>query len=238
MSKQYLKGKTDHDIMDQIEANFHYWKGKISKAKKVHDKKSDESEFSDDDEGSTEQVLCKNRHYARKVWSTDESDQDSVIDPDTDTERSKEIRVPSVRKPWITWQPLYRSTELKDCVETLDAAVQKQCWCLEKENRGKAGPHARRDGELKDTMLPRFKCGRPEHMKISRYTIDEDWLAAHEEQDTPARISQPEEEEEANLEVENIEVGGKTIQLEVETGVDRQELQYDSDNDDDDDDLY
>ncbi|KAK0434918.1 hypothetical protein EV421DRAFT_1838108, partial [Armillaria borealis] len=140
MSKQYLKGKTDRDIMDRIEANFRYWKGKISKVQKVHNKKndnesaeSDESEVSDD-EDATEQALCKSRRYARKrkevreaakldvpeldfffvpaYQSTDESDQDDGIDPDTDTEKSAEVRVPSVKKPWITRPPLYRGAEV------------------------------------------------------------------------------------------------------------------------------
>ncbi|KAK0184733.1 hypothetical protein F5146DRAFT_1006161 [Armillaria mellea] len=156
-NNQYLKGKTDHDIIDQIEANFRYWKGKISKAKKVHNKKSNKSKFSDDDEGSTEQKCLEHQEaqgaanldvpeldffFIPVYQSTDESDQDSIINLDTDTERNKEIRVPSVRKPWITQQPLYQSTELKDCVEMLDATVQKQHWHLEKENCGKAGPHA------------------------------------------------------------------------------------------------
>ncbi|PBK94056.1 hypothetical protein ARMGADRAFT_1079536 [Armillaria gallica] len=226
--------------MDRIEANFCYWKSKISKAQKVHDKKndnksteSDEGEVSDDEEGATEQALCKSRHYARKLrkcaeckevreaaelnvseldfffvlayQSTDESDQDNGLDPDTDTEKSA-----------------------ADCMLRLDTAVKKQRKHLEKETRGKAGLHPWRDGDPKDTMLPRFKCGRPEHMKIPRYAIDEDWLATHEEQDMLARISQPEEEgntagleavdaTETNLELGGIKAEINSVEVERET---------------------
>ncbi|KAJ7495143.1 hypothetical protein FB451DRAFT_1477687 [Mycena latifolia] len=123
--------------------------------------------------------------------STDESDLSDVLDPDTDTEDSKEVPAPSTRKPWISRTPYYRHDKFQNIVLKTDELVQKQRDEFQKNNKGKTPAHPRIRGEWKETRLP-FINGGGKKPKIPRFAIHPEWLADHPEDDTPSRIQDEE----------------------------------------------
>ncbi|KAJ6470979.1 hypothetical protein C8R45DRAFT_1165683 [Mycena sanguinolenta] len=128
--------------------------------------------------------------------STDESDHDAVIDPDTDTEETAEVPAKRTRKPWITRVPLYRSEVFDAGIRTIDESVMKRRKLNETNNRGKTVSHPRVRGPKKDTPLPFIGSAAGKKGKIRKFAIDPEWLALHSDQDTPSRIHLSEDEKE------------------------------------------
>ncbi|KAJ7291749.1 hypothetical protein C8J57DRAFT_1458465 [Mycena rebaudengoi] len=113
--------------------------------------------------------------------STDESDQTSVLDPDSGSEHN--VVVAAVQKPWITRVPMYRNAAFDDGVQQIDVLVFKER--KKREQSGQNLPRARRRGAPKDVELPRLSYKK---LKIPRAAISTEWLAEHKDQDTPTRI--------------------------------------------------
>ncbi|KAJ7463679.1 hypothetical protein FB451DRAFT_1493222 [Mycena latifolia] len=128
--------------------------------------------------------------------STDESDVSDVLDPDTDTEDSKEVPAPSTRKPWISRTPYYRHDKFQNIVLKTEELVQKQRDEFQKNNKGKTPAHPRIRGEWKETRLPFISSGGKKP-KIPRFAIHPEWLADHPDDDTPSRIQDEEKPGEA-----------------------------------------
>ncbi|KAJ6564158.1 hypothetical protein B0H19DRAFT_1067751 [Mycena capillaripes] len=128
---------SDNDILTRLEVVFKNTSSEYRKAAKVTDNATD----NEDDESDDGNEAQKNRRRARKArkceerqatidegnleipadWefflqpmyhSTDESDSEEVLDPETDTEAQAEVPANSTRKPWVTHAPLYRSPDV------------------------------------------------------------------------------------------------------------------------------
>ncbi|KAJ7720177.1 hypothetical protein B0H16DRAFT_1896903 [Mycena metata] len=119
-----------------------------------------------------------------RYQSTDESDAEDVLDPDTDNEN--EVPAQATRKPWITRTPEYRNDEFHDGVLSVDVLLFKLRNLHTTDNRGKTPAHPRIRGPSKNVPLP--FVGANKDNKIPRSVIRPEWLAAHPENDTPSRI--------------------------------------------------
>ncbi|KAJ6492338.1 hypothetical protein C8R45DRAFT_928625 [Mycena sanguinolenta] len=222
--QEQLANKSDNLIFKRLEVLF---KNVAAEYRKVVAKEGKEEDEEDgDDEGDNkDQVNRRRTRKARKCeeriqamaeaglgvpgeysWflqpryqSTDESDNEDVIDPDTDTEETAEVPTRRTRKPWITRVPLYRSEA------SIDAAVMERRKLYETNNHGKTLAHPRIRGGKKDTPLPFMGSGSNKKGIIRRIAIDARWLAQHSDQDTPSRIHDSDaerEEKEAEKELE------------------------------------
>ncbi|KAJ6573365.1 hypothetical protein B0H10DRAFT_2237077 [Mycena sp. CBHHK59/15] len=123
--------------------------------------------------------------FQPRYQSTEESDTNAVIDPDTDTEETAEIPARSTIKPWISRPPTYRSAILQAGIDKVDKVVMDRREAIAINNPGKTTSHARIRGPPKDVRLP---CIDQKKLRISRDAISAEWLAAHPEDDTPSRI--------------------------------------------------
>lgn len=134
--------------------------------------------------------------------STDESDQDDLLDPDTDDEEN--IPVASRQKPWIKRRPLYRSdivfltvsssmycylliNQVNRATMHLDELHQAKVKAAAKLKDAKIGsfPHAVTLGHPKERCLPN---------PVRKYgiilitAIDVDWLARHADEVRPSQM--------------------------------------------------
>lgn len=152
--------------------------------------------------------------------STDESDAEDVLDPDTDTEKADETPAQATRKPWISRAPTYRDDvvsvetyiqrpiidlhlfQFQTGVEQLEALVIEMRDQYTRDNRGKTAAHPRIRGPPKDVRLPYL--GAANDKKILRSAVNTAWLLDHPDDDTPSRIQEeePDEEEEINIDDE------------------------------------
>ncbi|KAK7039963.1 hypothetical protein R3P38DRAFT_3469348 [Favolaschia claudopus] len=207
-----MKAKSDDDILDRLETIFRNIATEFRKLQRAgNEEAQSDNEAAVQDDDDSKQIKRRQGRKQRKAeergevlrdakvdlgtdWqfitipayqSTDESDQSDVLDPETDTESTREVPVASTRKPWKTRTPKYRSNEVQDEFNELEKMVVKHRVQWEKNNKGKTAAHPRVAGGWKDVPLP-FR--KPNKVKIPRWAIDEDWLASHQDQDTPSRI--------------------------------------------------
>ncbi|KAK7017149.1 hypothetical protein R3P38DRAFT_3360616 [Favolaschia claudopus] len=207
-----MKAKSDDDILERLETVFRNMATefrKLQRAGNAEAESDNEAAVQDDDnskqikrrQGRKQRASEERSEVLREAnvklgaaWqfltipayqSTDESDQSDVLDPETDTESTREVPVASTRKPWKTHAPKYRSNEVQDEFNELENMVVKHRVQWEKNNKGKTAAHPRVAGGWRDIPLP-FR--KPNKVKIPRWAIDEEWLASHQDQDTPSRI--------------------------------------------------
>ncbi|KAK7018438.1 hypothetical protein R3P38DRAFT_3274519 [Favolaschia claudopus] len=213
-----MKAKSDDDILERLETIFRNIATefrKLQRAGNAEAESDNEAAVQDDDNSKQikrrqgrKQRACNSPLKAEErgevlrdakvdlgaAWefltipayqSTDESDQSDVLDPETETESTREVPVASTRKPWKTRTPKYRSNEVQDEFNELEKMVLRHRVQWEKNNKGKTAAHPRVAGGWRDGPLP-FR--KPNKVKIPRWAIDEEWLASHQDQDTPSRI--------------------------------------------------
>lgn len=120
--------------------------------------------------------------------STDESDDDDAVDPDTETE--DEVPVRTKQKPWISRPPTYRGAVIQDGFDDLDEQVKKQRKENAKNYPAQTRPHPRRRGNPKNVSLPYIST---RGIKIPREGVDTKWLQMNPDEDRPTRIAPPAE---------------------------------------------
>ncbi|KAJ7747600.1 hypothetical protein B0H14DRAFT_3514025 [Mycena olivaceomarginata] len=209
LNAEMLRAKSDDDIMERVEGLFKNIADKFHSAQRA--KKIETSGEGDDDAGETKNPLQINRCGTRKVrkcderldaflaahrsvpderkWffqplyqSTDESNNSTVLDPDTEVKSDNEIHVSATNKPWLSQAPMYRVEEIQAWVLSVDDLVMAARQQAKKLKRNKTEPHARNRGEWKDKGLPMPGAENP---KITRTAIQPEWLEANPEFDVP-----------------------------------------------------
>ncbi|KAJ7034954.1 hypothetical protein C8F04DRAFT_1346197 [Mycena alexandri] len=214
ITKEIMQAKSDQDILDRLEAIFSNVRTEYRKTAKGSSGEAKDAGEGEDD-GEVVDSKQANRRQGRKVrkcdermmalnsrnitlqppfgfflqaryQSTDESDDEDVIDPDTENEN--EVPAQATRKPWISRAPTYRTDEFQDGVLEIDKLVFKLRDLYSKDNRGKTPAHPRIRGPPKDVPLP--FVGANNDNKIARSAISPEWLASHPDNDTPSRIQQ------------------------------------------------
>ncbi|KAJ7811575.1 hypothetical protein B0H13DRAFT_2473793 [Mycena leptocephala] len=185
LSNHDIEKITDATIKSQLQTVFKGVTSKYRKWAKSKGKAPVTIAHSDLPNVKNRRARRKERKLEERARSTDESDDDDVLDPDTDS--GNEVDVATTKKPWVSRPPTYRGQTLESGVNELDRLVAQDR--KEREKAKKTVGRNRRRGEPKDVPLPRLTG--PNSKRISRAAICPKWLAANkEENDMPSRIQE------------------------------------------------